>query len=267
MNRIALSLGPINIYWYSIMILSGALVAFLLINLEAKKRNINKDFITNIIFYAFIFGLVGARVYYVVFNLEYFIDNPSEILQVWNGGLAIHGGIIFGVVTIAVYCKKYKVNPLKILDICAPGVIIAQSIGRWGNFFNQEAHGSVTTITHLKNLYIPDFIIKGMYINGNYYQPTFLYESLWTMLGFIIIILFRKIYKNLKIGQLTGIYLMWYSMGRFIIESLRTDSLMLGPFKIAQIVSIILFIIGIILMFFISKKQKEYKYQESEIKY
>ena len=249
------------------MIIIGALVAILLINLESKKRNINKDFITNTIFYTFIFGLIGARLYYVLFNLDYFMSNPIEILQVWNGGLAIHGGIIFGVITIAIYCKKYKVNTLKILDICAPGLIIAQSIGRWGNFFNQEAHGAVTTLQHLQKLHIPDFIIRGMYINGSYYQPTFLYESLWTLLGFIILMLIRKLYKNLKTGQLTGIYLIWYSIGRFVIESFRTDSLMLGSFKIARIVSIILFAIGIVLIFVISKKQKRYRQNETEINY
>ena len=148
----------------------------------------------------------------------------------------------------------------------APALIIAQAIGRWGNFFNQEAYGQSTTLSHLQNLHIPDFIIKGMYINEVYYQPTFLYESIWNLLGFIILILVRAINKKLKTGQLAGIYLMWYSIGRFIIEHFRSDSLMLGTFKIAQIVSILMFIIGFILVFIISKNKPLYKEKEPEIR-
>lgn len=264
MNRIALDLGFIKIYWYSIMIMIGAIVAIILIKKEAKKRNINNDFITNLIFYGFIFGLIGARLYYVIFNFDYFSRNILEIFKVWNGGLAIHGGIIFGTITIIVYCKKYNISILKILDICAVGIIIAQAIGRWGNFFNQEAYGMATNISHLQSLHLPTFIIEGMNINGTYYQPTFLYESIWNVFGFILLITIRKFYKKLKTGQLTGMYLIWYSIGRFIIEHFRSDSLMLFNFKIAQIVSIILFIIGIILVFIISKKQKLYREEEND---
>ena len=256
MNRAAISFGPITIYWYSIMILLGVIVAFILIKKEAKKRNIDEDFITNLIFYTFLFGIIGARFYYVLFNLDYFLSNPIEIIKVYNGGLAIHGGIIAGVLTIFFYCKKYNINVLKVLDICSVGLIIAQAIGRWGNFFNKEAYGAVTTLSHLKSLHLPNFIIEGMNINGTYYEPTFLYESIWNIIGFIILILVRRLYKNLKTGQLTGIYFIWYSVGRFIIESKRSDSLMLGPLKVAQVVSVILFIVGLILIFNLFKTQK-----------
>lgn len=259
MNNVALDLGFIKIYWYSIMIMIGALVAIFLAKKESKRRNINEAFMINLIFYAFIFGLIGARLYYVLFNLDYFSNNVLEIFKIWNGGLAIHGGIILGTLTIIIYCKKYKVSILKVLDICAVGIIIAQAIGRWGNFFNQEAYGMQTTITSLQNLHIPNFIIQGMNINGTYYQPTFLYESIWNVIGFILLITIRGICKNLKTGQLTGIYLMWYSAGRFVIEHFRSDSLMFNNFKVAQIVSIILFVIGILLIFVISKKQKLYR--------
>ncbi len=266
MDKIAIDLGFITIYWYSIMVMLGAIIAFYLIKKESIKKEINQDFITNLIFYTFIFGIIGARIYYVIFNFDYFSNNVSEIFQIWNGGLAIHGGIIVGFITCAIYCKKYKVNILKILDMVAPALIIAQAIGRWGNFFNQEAYGQSTTLSHLQNLHIPDFIIKGMYINEVYYQPTFLYESIWNLLGFIILILVRAINKKLKTGQLAGIYLMWYSIGRFIIEHFRSDSLMLGTFKIAQIVSILMFIIGFILVFIISKNKPLYKEKEPEIR-
>lgn len=267
MDKIAIDLGFITIYWYSIMVMLGAIIAFYLIKKESIKKEINQDFITNLIFYTFIFGIIGARIYYVIFNFDYFSNNVSEIFQIWNGGLAIHGGIIVGFITCAIYCKKYKVNILKIIDLVAPALIIAQSIGRWGNFFNKEAYGQATTLLHLKKLHLPQFIIDGMYINGNYYQPTFLYESIWNLLGFILLISIRKFYKKLKIGQLAGIYLMWYSTGRFMIERFRSDSLMLGDFKIAQIISIIMFIIGFVLVFILSKKQHLYKETTTPIKY
>lgn len=155
-------------------------------------------------------------------------------------------------------------NTLKMMDICCMGLIIGQIIGRWGNFFNGEAYGPVTTRAALESLHLPEFIINGMYIEGVYYHPTFLYESLWNFIGFIILMIFRK-FKYLKEGQLTGIYLMWYSLGRFFIESLRGDSLMLGSFKVAQLVSVILFIFGFFLVLFRLKTSRfEFLYNPEE---
>ncbi len=248
MNRIALDLGVIQIYWYSIVILIGLLVGLSFIYHEVKKQKINTDFFTNLVFYAIIIGIICARAYYVLFNLDYYSNNVLEIFEIWNGGLAIHGGLIGGGLFAIFYCKKYKVNVYKILDICVVGLIIAQAIGRWGNFFNQEAYGMLTTKEALIAQHIPDFIIDGMYINGAYYQPTFLYESIWNIMGFLILIIVRKAFKYLKTGQLTGIYFVWYSVGRIFIEGLRSDSLMLGNVKVAQLVSLILIIAGIILI-------------------
>ena len=247
MSKIALSLGPLSITWYSICILLGVIVAGIIINTEAKKFNISPSFVTNLIFWVVIFGIAGARVYYVLFNLDYYSVSPIEAIKVWNGGLAIHGGIIAGLITVLWYCKKYDVNPLRMLDIAAPGVLIAQAIGRWGNFFNAEAHGGVVTKAFLENLHLPKFIIKGMYINGNYYHPTFLYESIFCTIGFVIILILRRM-KWIKQGNVFSIYLIWYGTLRFFIESLRTDSLMLFNFKTAQIISIIMIIIGIYLI-------------------
>ena len=174
---------------------------------------------------------------------------------VWNGGLAIHGGIIAGLLFIIYYCKKHEVNIWKMLDIIVVGLIIAQAIGRWGNFFNSEAYGPITTAADLKSLGIPQFIINGMYILGDYRQPTFFYESVWCFFGFCAMLLIRK-YKYLKIGQLTGFYLLWYGIIRLIIEGMRTDSLMLGPIKMAQLVSIVFIIAGIII-FIRSVRKKE----------
>lgn len=249
MDRVALELGPIQIYWYSIFIFLGLLTASILIFKEARKRNIDEDFLINLIFNTIIIGLIGARVYYVLFNIPYYASNPIEILAVWNGGLAIHGGIFAAVTFILIYCKKKNINSLQLLDIIVVGLIIAQAIGRWGNFFNSEAYGQVTTYAELKAQQIPTFIINGMYILGEYRQPTFFYESTWCFAGFLAMLIIRK-YKYLKRGQLTGFYLFWYGLGRLLIESLRTDSLMLGPIKIAQVVSIVFIITGIVLFFY-----------------
>lgn len=246
MNKVALDLGPIQIYWYSIFIFLGMLTACILIYKESKKRGINEDFLINLIFYTIIIGIIGARLYYVIFNLSYYLNRPLEIFQIWNGGLAIHGGIIAGLLFIIYYCKKHKVNIWKMLDIIVVGLIIAQAIGRWGNFFNSEAYGPVTTAVHLKSLGIPNFIINGMYIMGEYHQPTFFYESIWCIIGFIIMLIIRRT-KKLKTTQLTAFYLIWYGIIRFIIETMRTDSLMLGPIKMAQLVSIIFIVSGIII--------------------
>lgn len=257
MEKVALDLGPIQIYWYSIFIFIGMLVACFLIYKEAKKRGIDEDFLVNLTFNTIIIGIIGARLYYVLFNLSYYLDNPVEILQIWNGGLAIHGGIIAGLLFIIYYCKKHEVNLWKMLDIIVVGLIIAQAIGRWGNFFNSEAYGPITTAAHLKSLGIPQFIIDGMYILGEYRQPTFFYESVWCLFGFLAMLIIRQ-YKYLKIGQLTSFYLIWYGIIRFIIEAMRTDSLMLGPLKMAQLVSLVFIVSGIIIFIKSAKtNQKE----------
>ncbi len=253
MERVALDLGFIKIYWYSITMFLGVLLGIIIAYIEIKRKKIDTTKFQNMAFYAIISGFIGARIYYVVFNLDYYLHDPLEIIKVWNGGLAIHGGIIGAVLAIFIYCKKNKFNFLEILDICAPGLVLGQVIGRWGNFFNSEAHGGIVTKSFLESIHLPKFIIDGMYINGNYYHPTFLYESILNFICFIILIFLRK-NKKIKIGMLTGIYLMWYSIVRFFIESLRTDSLMLGNLKMAQVISIILFIIGLIIII-ISKEK------------
>lgn len=257
MNRVAVDLGPIQIYWYSIFMFLGLLMASIVVFSEAKKRKINEDFLINLICDAIIIGLIGARAYYVIFNLSYYLKNPIEIFAIWNGGLAIHGGVIAALIFIIIYCKKHKVNVLQILDIAVVGLILGQAIGRWGNFFNGEAYGTVTTAETLYSQGIPKFVIDGMYILGQYRQPTFFYESVWCAVGFLALLIIRK-YKYLKRGQLTGFYLVWYGIARFIIEALRTDSLMLGPLKMAQAVSVIYVIFGLILFFYnIVKSTKE----------
>lgn len=262
MNRVAFNIFGFNVYYYSLCILLGVIVAYILITREGKKQGLSKEFISDLIFYTLIIGILGARVYYCVFNLDYYLANPSEILKIYNGGLAIHGGVIAGLIFVYFYTKKKNVSFIKILDIVAPAVIIAQSFGRWGNFFNQEAHGGITTYQNLKNMHIPEFIINGMHIEGKYYYPTFFFESIWCLIGFIILMIARR-NKNLRKGFQIGFYFIWYGIGRFFIEALRTDSLMFFGLKIAQIVSLIGIIIGIIII--VTNRNKKY-YNEMEVK-
>ena len=269
MDNIALDLGFIQIYWYSVFIFLGVFFASLVIMVESKKQKLNQDFMINLIFYSVIFGLIGARLYFVLFNLNYYSKYPLEILEVWNGGLAIHGGLIFGLLTVIIYCHKYKVPIVKVLDIAALGFVLGQAIGRWGNFFNQEVYGGVTTLPHLKELGIPEFIANNMYIKGEYRIPLFLYESIWNFAGFIALLIVKR-YKYLKSGQLTGVYLIWYSVGRFVLEGLRDKefSLMLGNIRVAQILSLVLIVVGILFIILCrrgSKFDNLYKEEAKEI--
>lgn len=244
MNNVFISLGPITIYWYSVLILTGVLTAIYVALKESKKENMH-DFINELITYVIVAGIIGARLYYVIFNFSLYKNNLIDIFKIWEGGLAIYGGVIAGFLAVVYLAKKKNKSIIKTTDIIVPGLILAQAIGRWGNFFNQEAYGSIVSLEFLKSIHLPTFIINGMYINGSYYHPTFLYESIWCILGFILLITIRKITKR-KIGIMTSTYFIWYGMGRFFIEGLRTDSLYLGSFRVSQIVSIILIIIGIV---------------------
>lgn len=255
MNPVLIDLGFVQIYWYSILIILGVYIGSSILIKESKRFKIPENYMTNLIVLTLIFSIIGARLYYVIFEWSYYKNNLIDILKIWEGGLAIHGGLIFGLIFVFIYTKKYKINTLRMTDMIVVGVLIGQSIGRWGNFFNGEAHGGMTTLKFLNSLHLPKFIIDGMQINGIYYHPTFLYESIWCLLGFIIILIFRRRYYR-KIGQTTAFYMIWYGIERFLIEIMRTDSLMLGNFKIAQIVSLILVIVGIILMIVKSKGSK-----------
>lgn len=244
MNRVLFSIGPITIYWYSVTMLLAVLTGIYLSIRESKKQKM-ESFISDLITYAIIFGIIGARIYYVVFNFDNYKYDILSIFKIWEGGIAIYGAIIGGLIAIIYLAKKRNQSIIKTTDIIAPGLILAQSIGRWGNFFNSEAHGGEVSLEFLQSLKLPEFIINGMYIDGTYYHPTFLYESIWCLLGFILLIIVRKITKR-KDGIMTSSYFIWYGIGRLFIEGLRTDSLYLGDFRISQIVSLILIILGII---------------------
>ena len=258
MNPVMLDLGLIQIKWYSFFVFMAMVTGSILFFLEAKKKGLKNEDIENIIFYGLLVGILGARIYYVLFNLDYYLSSPLEILMVWKGGLAIHGGILGGLVVMIIYSKKHNLNLLMLLDIVVVGLILAQAIGRWGNFFNSEAYGRITSLQELKNQGIPMFIIKGMKIDDYYREPTFFYESICSIIGFIALIIARKKYKNLKVGQLAGTYLVFYGIVRVFIEALRNDSLMLGPIRIAQVISVIFIIVGGYFIQYNRKSKKTY---------
>lgn len=247
LNRIAFEFGPITIYWYGVIIIMGAMIGLWLANKEAARNKLAEDTILNLLLMAFPISIVFARLYYVTFHWNHYSQNPNDIIKIWEGGIAIHGALIGGVITAIVYAKKKNLSFWLLADIVAPSLILAQAIGRWGNFMNQEAHGGPISRAFLENLHLPNFIINQMYINGQYFQPTFLYESLWNLAGFAVLMSLRKF--NLKKGEIFLSYLIWYSIGRFFVEGLRTDSLMLTEtLRMAQVVSILLILLAVYLI-------------------
>ncbi|MCS4855905.1 prolipoprotein diacylglyceryl transferase [Staphylococcus aureus] len=245
-DPVAFNLGPLSVRWYGIIIAVGILLGYFVAQRALVKAGLHKDTLVDIIFYSALFGFIAARIYFVIFQWPYYAENPSEIIKIWHGGIAIHGGLIGGFIAGVIVCKVKNLNPFQIGDIVAPSIILAQGIGRWGNFMNHEAHGGSVSRAFLEQLHLPNFIIENMYINGQYYHPTFLYESIWDVAGFIILV---NIHKHLKLGETFFLYLIWYSIGRFFIEGLRTDSLMLtSNIRVAQLVSILLILISISLI-------------------
>ncbi|GKU85125.1 MULTISPECIES: prolipoprotein diacylglyceryl transferase [Niallia] len=254
LNPIAFELGPISVHWYGIIIACGIILGLWIATREANRLGWDKEIITDFIMIAAPVAIICARIYYIAFEWDYYSQNPSQIIAIWQGGIAIHGALIGAVLTAIIFTRTKKLSFWKLTDIVAPSLILGQAIGRWGNFMNQEAHGGETTRAFLESIYLPNFIINQMFIDGNYYVPTFLYESSWDLLGFVILFyVLRKL--NLKNGELFLSYLVWYSIGRFYVEGLRTDSLMLtSNLRIAQVVSLIL--IGISIILFLYRRRK-----------
>jgi phosphatidylglycerol:prolipoprotein diacylglycerol transferase len=251
-NPIAFEVFGIPIHWYAICIVTGALVAVFLANREAIRKGFGNDDIVDFVLFALPLGIIGARIYYVLFELPYYMEHPDEIIAIWNGGLAIYGGLIMGAIVLLIFSKKRNLNPWLFLDIAMPSVMVGQMFGRWGNFANHEAFGGTVSKQFLSDtLHLPNFIVSNMYIDGAYHHPTFLYESMWNLLGFIIIILLRRKLHFYKIGEIFASYLIWYGTGRFFIEGMRTDSLYLfANVRVSQLLSLILVVAGIILIIY-----------------
>jgi phosphatidylglycerol:prolipoprotein diacylglycerol transferase len=237
-GAIAFQIGPLAIRWYGILIATGVLLGTTLAHREAIRRGQDPDKVLNAIVLTVLCGLLGGRLYYVLFNWEYYGANPGKILAVWEGGLAIHGGLIVGAVAAILYCRYVRLSIPVTLDIMAPGVAIGQAIGRWGNFFNQEAFGVPTDLPW--KLYIDPAHRPAWLGSFEYFHPTFLYESLWNFLVFAVLWLGLRKRLQGKPGALTLCYLGLYSIGRYFVEGLRIDSLMLGSFRAAQVASILL---------------------------
>ena len=230
MDPIAFHLGPIAVHWYGILIAAAFLIGVWGSLREAKRQGTNEDHFLNLVIAVIICAIVGARDYYRDKSL-------LEIIATWHGGLAIHGGVIGGILACAVCAWHYRLRIWQLLDIIAPYLILGQAIGRWGNFFNQEAYGYEVS---------PDVVPWAMYIDGAYRHPTFLYESIWDIIGFFLLILASRSPK-LKEGDIALLYFVYYSVGRFIIEGFRTDSLMLGPLRMAQVVCIVAIVASIVI--------------------
>ena len=240
-NPVAFKLFGLEVRWYGILIAIGA---FLAINVAEKmgKRYNYKDGLYNLFssdlgIFVILLGVIGARLYYVIFQWDYYRENPGEILAIRNGGLAIYGGILAGLLATFIFSRIKKIKFMTILDCLAPAVPLAQAIGRWGNFINGEAHGGPTDLPW------------GIMVDGIKVHPTFLYESLLDF--FIFIVLYFFVSKRQKFeGQLFTLYLIIYGCGRFFIEAMRTDSLYFGPFRVSQLLSLILVVIGLIIYFY-----------------
>ena len=248
-GAIALQIGPLAIRWYGLLIATGVLLGTTLAHREAMRRGLDPDKLLNTIVAAVLVSLVGARLYYVLFNWDYYGANPRKILAVWEGGLAIHGGLIAGALATVLYCRYAKLSLPVTLDIMAPCVAVGQAIGRWGNFFNQEAFGVPTNLPW--KLYIDPGHRPPQLAAFEYFHPTFLYESLWNLLVFGILWFGLRKRLQERRGALTLWYLGLYSIGRFFVEGLRIDSLMLGSLRAAQVVSLLLVVasgMGLFLM-------------------
>lgn len=249
-GAIAFTVGPLAVRWYGLLIATGVLLGTTLAHREAIRRRVDPDKLLNAIVLTVLVALAGARLYYVLFNWDYYGAHPAKIVAVWEGGLAIHGGLIAGALTTLLYCRHAGLPLPVTLDIMAPCVAIGQAIGRWGNFFNQEAFGVPTSLPW--KLYIDPAHRPPELAGFEYFHPTFLYESLWNLLVFGI--LWFGLRKRLegRPGALTLCYLGLYSIGRFFVEGLRIDSLMLGSLRAAQVASVLLVAAsgaGLLLMF------------------
>ncbi|RMC61711.1 prolipoprotein diacylglyceryl transferase [Lactobacillus sp. ESL0259] len=250
-NPVAFKLGNLSVKWYGIIMAVAIILAVSMAIFEGRKRQIESDDFMDLLLWAVPLGYVGARIYYVIFEWNYYSQHLDEIIAIWNGGIAIYGGLLAGLAVLLVFCYKRMLPPFLMLDIITPGVMAAQILGRWGNFINQEAHGGPTTLAFLQSLHLPDFIINQMKIGGVYYQPTFLYESFFNLIGLLIILLLRHRKHLFKQGEIFMLYLAWYSVVRFFVEGMRTDSLYLwGSIRVSQMLSVILLIVVIVLFIY-----------------
>ena len=243
-NPVAFTVFGIEVRWYGGLIALGMVLATLLTYKRAPRHGLEPDRVLDFILICIPVGIIGARLYYVVFNWSMYEGDFLKIINLRLGGLAIHGGLIFGIAAAVILCAVWKIRPLNVMDLAVPGVALAQAIGRWGNYFNSEAHGGPTDLPW------------AVMVNGQTYHPTFLYESIWCFLLFLFLI-YMDNHRRFE-GQIFLLYGILYSVERFFVEALRTDSLMIGPFKQAQVLSlsvIIVFTIAYVILYKYWKKK------------
>lgn len=237
-NRVAFNVFGKDIYWYGVIIALGFALAVLYCSLRIRRFGFNNDLLFDALVAALPSAIVGARLYYVIWEWGYYSKYPSEIIAVWHGGMAIYGGIIGALVAVAVYGRVKRASIPGMFDVAALGLLIGQCLGRWGNFINGEAHGTLTDS------------VLGMTVNGyGPFHPTFLYESVWTALGFVVLHLVSVYFYRFR-GQIFLSYLVWYGAGRAVIEGLRTDSLYIGQtdIRVSQVVAVVSCITGLVLL-------------------
>lgn len=241
MDPVAFELFGIEVMWYGILIAAAVLIGAILAFREARRIDFNEEDLIDLLLYAIPLSILGARLYYVIFSWDYYKNNLIEVFHFRGGGLAIHGAVLTGILVAVIFAKRRKLDFWTIGDITAPSLILGQAIGRWGNYINQEAYGRPTDLPW------------GIIINGQKVHPTFLYESIWNFIVFLYLMWYRKNKKEVS-GEVLLLYIILYSIGRFFIEGLRTDSLMIGPLRTAQLISVISIIVGIYI--FRSRRKK-----------
>ncbi|QUH26780.1 prolipoprotein diacylglyceryl transferase [Serpentinicella alkaliphila] len=244
MDPIAFEFFGIQVAWYGIIISIGIILGVIVATKRAVKVGLHEETIIDMCLIAIPLAIIGARAYYVIFKWDYYSQNIFQIFKIREGGLAIHGAVLAGVLGGYLFCKYRKIDFLTLADVCAPSIILGQAIGRWGNYFNQEAYGRPTDLPW------------AIEINGEMVHPTFFYESMWNFVVFIFLIYYTK--KKKYNGQIFLLYLALYSLGRFFIEGLRTDSLMIGPLRVAQLISISLILIAVIGMKVLNSRKNTY---------
>lgn len=242
-DPVAFTILGTKIMWYGVLVASGFVTAIIISYLRAPKHGLKSDDVLDFALWMIPLSIVGARAYYVIFEWDMYKDNPIGVFALRNGGLAIHGGLIAGVIVALLVCRYKKISFLELADLVFPSVALAQSIGRWGNFFNSEAHGGPTNLPW------------AIMVDGELVHPTFLYESLWCLFLFFLLLHIDK--KRKFRGQIVLLYGMLYSVERCLVEQLRTDSLMIGPFKQAQVLSISVFVLCLIAYIILYNKEKK----------
>ncbi|MCL2495961.1 MAG: prolipoprotein diacylglyceryl transferase [Clostridiales bacterium] len=239
-RSIAFIIGPLTVRWYGILIALAFALGSYLAYREVKRQKLNVDELLNMLLIIIPSAIIGARLYYVAMRWDYYGSYPQYILQTWQGGLAVHGGIIAALLAVLLYCRLRKLNFLHWVDMLTPSLALGQAIGRWGNFFNQEAYGYETDLPW------------AMLIDGAYRHPTFLYESLWCLLIFALLMWLTR--HRHRLGSIFAVYLISYSAGRFFIEMLRTDSLMIGSLRMAMVISVLGVLVGLAIIFLMRKQ-------------